>query len=209
MSRISVLLVDDHPVVLQGVSALLRAHSEIEVIGEAADGPQAVAFAQQLRPNVVVIDLAMPLMNGVEATRRILESVPQTRVLVLTSYGQEKYIREAMKAGAKGYVLKQTAGEELAQAVQTVFMDQFFFSPRVAAILSPTMKSESDPNSTLTLREGQVLQLFAEGYTEAQIAEELGISRRVVRQARSKVMRKLQITGEQELKNAGLRLETL
>jgi len=209
MSRISVLLVDDHPVVRQGVSALLRAHSEIEVIGEAADGPQAVAFAQQLRPNVVVIDLAMPLMNGVEATRRILESVPQTRVLVLTSYGQEKYIREAMKAGAKGYVLKQSVGEELAQAVQTVFMDQFFFSPRVAAILSPTMKSESDPNRTLTLREGQVLQLFAEGYTEAQIAEELGISRRVVRQARSKVMRKLQITGEQELKNAGLRLETL
>lgn len=208
MARITVLVADDHPVVRQGITAVLKANPDMEVVGEAEDGFQAIEAAKRLRPEVVVLDLAMPVMNGIMAARHIIRTLPQTRILVLTSYAQEHYIREALKAGASGYVLKQSASEELGDAVRAVSQRQNYFSPRVAAILGPRRKSLRNPKrSLLSLREGQVLQLIAEGYTNSQIGKELGMAARHVRATRDRLMKKLQLKSDGQLKAAGLRLE--
>ena len=199
MKRISVLLVDDHTVVRQGLRALLRAEEDIEVIGEAENGRQAVALARKSPPDVVVMDVAMPLLNGLEATRQILKLCPTTKVLVLTSYGDDECVEQLMKAGACGYLIKQTAANDLLKAIREVQRGNAFFSPSIAKRLRDQCRaafSNGQPTrrtGELTSREAEVLQLIAEGFSNKQIASELAISIKTVEKHRQQVMNKLNI----------------
>jgi DNA-binding NarL/FixJ family response regulator len=201
MRKINVLLVDDHTVVRQGLRALLAAEEDMEVIGEAENGRQAVALAKKNPPpDVVVMDVAMPLLNGLEATRQILKSVPEARVLVLTSYGDDECVQQLMHAGASGYLIKQTAANDLLRAIREVRRGNAFFSPAIAKRLRDQCRdvfsngsSANKKTSDLTSREAEVLQLIAEGFSNKQIASELAISIKTVEKHRQQVMNKLNI----------------
>lgn len=199
MKKINVLLADDHTVVRQGLRALLNSEEDMEVIGEAENGRQAVNLARQSPPDVVVMDVAMPLLNGLEATRQILRTSPRTKILVLTSYGDDECVQQLMQAGASGYLIKQTAANDLLKAIREVQRGNAFFSPsiakrlrdqcRVAFSTGQTVKRGAD----LTSRESEVLQLIAEGFSNKQIAAELAISIKTVEKHRQQVMNKLNI----------------
>jgi DNA-binding NarL/FixJ family response regulator len=201
MPNISVLLVDDHNIVRQGLRALLLAEGDITIVGEAQSGREAVQMASQLRPEVVIMDLAMPLLNGSEATRQVLKAVPSTRVVVLSSYGDDEHIHSAIAAGAAAYLLKQTAAADLVKAIREVKKGNAFFSPAIALKLKEqtckSMNEEEQPPKTpdvdLTSREVEVLQLIAEGFANKQIAAELGLSVKTVEKHRQSVMKKLDI----------------
>src|SRR6266436_4409404 len=199
MKKIGVLLVDDHTVVRQGLRALLKAEEDIEVVGEAENGRQAVMLAKKHPPDVVVMDVAMPLMNGLEATRQILKSTPNTKVLVLTSYGDDECVEQLMRAGAAGYLIKQTAANDLLKAIREVYRGNAFFSPSIAKRLrdqsreSFTTGPPARKSGELTSREAEVLQLIAEGLSNKQIAAKLGISIKTVEKHRQQVMNKLNI----------------
>src|SRR5258707_8938376 len=199
MRKVSVLLVDDHTVVRQGLRALLSAEEDIEVIGEAENGRQAVMLARKTPPDVVVMDVAMPLLNGLEATRQILKALPSSKVLVLTSYGDDECVQQLMQAGASGYLIKQTAANDLLKAIREVQRGNAFFSPSIAKRLRDQCReafSSGQParkSVDLTSREGEVLQLIAEGSSNKQIAAELAISIKTVEKHRQQVMNKLNI----------------
>src|ERR1041385_6836411 len=199
MKKISVLLVDDHTVVRQGLRALLQVEEDMEVIGEAENGRQAVALAQKNPPDVVVMDVAMPLLNGLEATRQVLKNHPRTKVLVLTSYGDDDCVAQLMKAGAAGYLIKQTAANDLLKAIREVYRGNAFFSPSIAKRLRDQCREAFSSGTTakktaeLTSRESEVLQLIAEGFSNKQIAAELAISIKTVEKHRQQVMNKLNI----------------
>jgi DNA-binding NarL/FixJ family response regulator len=200
MKKISVLLVDDHPVVREGLRALLAAEEDVEVIAEAENGRKAVKLANELRPDVVIMDVAMPLLNGMEATRQIVRSLPATRVLVLSTYGQDDYIRQVARAGASGYLVKHTAASDLLKAIREVYAGNAFFGPAVAQSLREQCREAAERGPapannpiTLTSREAEVLQLIAEGFANKQVASELGISVKTVEKHRQQVMNKLKI----------------
>ena len=199
MKKIAVLLVDDPAVVRQGLRALLEAEGDLTVIGEAENGREAVAVARKTFPDVVVMDVAMPGMNGLEATRQILRSLPATKVLVLTSYGDDDYVTQLIEAGATGYLLKQTAADDLLKAIREIKGGRTFFSPVIAKRLHQqdrTAFMEGDPTlkgAKLTSREAEVLQLVAEGMANKQIAAELCISIKTVEKHRQQAMNKLNI----------------
>jgi DNA-binding NarL/FixJ family response regulator len=199
MKKITVLLVDDHTVVRQGLRALLQAEEDMEVIGEAENGRVAVALARKTPPDVVVMDVAMPLLNGLEATRQILKSVPGARVLVLTSYGDDECVEQLMRAGASGYLIKQTAANDLLKAIREVQRGNAFFSPAIAKRLRDQCRDAFTTGQPvkkageLTSRESEVLQLIAEGFSNKQIAGELTISIKTVEKHRQQVMNKLNI----------------
>ncbi len=199
MKKIGVLLVDDHTVVRQGLRALLKAEEDIEVVGEAENGRQAVMLAKKYPPEVVVMDVAMPQLNGLEATRQILKALPNTKVLVLTSYGDDECVEQLMQAGAAGYLIKQTAANDLLKAIREVQRGNAFFSPAIAKRLRDQCRqafSSGQParrSVDLTSREAEVLQLIAEGSSNKQIASELAISIKTVEKHRQQVMNKLNI----------------
>jgi len=199
MKKIAVLLVDDHAVVRQGLRALLEAEGDIAVVGEAENGRQAVALTKKSLPDVVVMDVAMPGMNGLEATRQIVRNVPSAKVLVLTSYGDDDYVTQLMGAGATGYLLKQTAAADLLKAIREVRKGKAFFSPVIAKRLRQQSReafTEGLPARKafdLTSREVEVLQLVAEGFANKQIAAELAISIKTVEKHRQQAMNKLNI----------------
>jgi DNA-binding NarL/FixJ family response regulator len=200
METIHVLLADDHTVVRQGLRALLEVEPDITVVGEAETGRQAVQLAGKLRPNVVVMDIAMPILNGLEATRQIIKTVPDVKVLVLSSYSDDEYVYQLTEAGAVGYLLKQTAAADLIKAVRDARNGKTFFSPAISRRLlehyrekcfgGVPAKKARDP---LTSREREVLQLIAEGKLNKQIAAELCISVKTVEKHRQQVMNKLNI----------------
>jgi DNA-binding NarL/FixJ family response regulator len=200
MKPITVLLAEDHMVVREGLKNLLDAEGDIEVVGEAANGRQAVMLAQKLCPAVVVMDLAMPLLNGLEATRQILKALPRTRILILSAHGDDAYIEQVTALGAAGYLLKQTSASILASAVREVESGKTFYSPSIAKHLRN--QYEESPNRLallkkkgvhLTSREAEVLQLIAEGQANKQVASELGISVKTVEKHRQGLMQKLDI----------------
>lgn len=199
MKKIAVLLVDDHTVVRQGLRALLSSEEDIEVVGEAENGRQAVMAVRKTPPDVVVMDVAMPLLNGLEATRQILRMVPTAKVLVLTSYGDDECVEQLMQAGASGYLIKQTAANDLLKAIREVQRGNAFFSPSIAKRLRDQCReaftSGQSPRKAgeLTSRESEVLQLIAEGFSNKQIAGELTISIKTVEKHRQQVMNKLNI----------------
>lgn len=200
MKKISVLLADDHTVVRQGLRSLLSLEPDIEVVGEAEDGRQAVQIAGQLRPDVVVMDIAMPQLNGLEATRQIIKEKIPTKVLVLSSYSDDEYVHRLTEAGAAGYLIKQTAANDLIKAIREVHNGNAFFSPaiskrlldyyRMAYLKGKPVKKFGE---RLTSREIEVLQLVAEGKVNKQIAAGLCISAKTVEKHRQQVMNKLNI----------------
>jgi DNA-binding NarL/FixJ family response regulator len=199
MAKITVLLVDDHTVVRQGLRALLQAEGDMEVVGEAENGRQAVQLAQKLMPNVVVMDIAMQLLNGLEATRQITKEVPSSKVLILSSHSDDEYVQQLTEAGAAGYLLKQTAAQDLIKAIREVNRGNAFFSPAVAKRLRDQFRdafTRSDPvkkKTILTSREFETLQLIAEGHPNKQIAAQLCVSIKTVEKHRQQVMNKLNI----------------
>jgi DNA-binding NarL/FixJ family response regulator len=200
MQNIKVLIADDHTIVRQGFRALLEAQKDITVVGEAETGRQAVRMAISLQPDVVVMDVAMPLLNGLEATRQIVKDVPGTRVLVLSSYSDDEYVRQVTEIGAAGYLLKQTAAEDLIKAIREARNGNAFFSPAISKRLLENCRDAflngvpaGARTAKLTSREAEVLQLVAEGSVNKQIAGELCISVKTVEKHRQEVMNKLNI----------------
>jgi DNA-binding NarL/FixJ family response regulator len=199
MRKISVLLADDHTVVRQGLRALLKSEEDIEVVGEAENGQVAVQLAQKTSPDVVVMDVAMPQLNGLEATRQILKSQPSTRVLVLTSYSDDDCVQQLTEAGVSGYLIKQTAANELIKAIREVQRGNAFYSPAIARRLRDQCRkafANGQPlrkGGELTSRETEVLRLIARGFSNKQIAAELAISIKTVEKHRQQVMNKLNI----------------
>lgn len=200
MKAIRVLLAEDHTVVREGLRALLEAEGDIQVVGEAETGRQAVVQARKLRPDVVVVDIAMPLLNGLEATRQILKALPGARVLVLSAHGDDAYVEQAQALGAAGYLLKQTSAQVLAQAVREVHQGRAYYSPMIAR--HPQPGGAGSPGrlgrlqkraALLSSREVEVLQLIAEGLANKQIAAELAISVKTVEKHRQHLMEKLRI----------------
>lgn len=193
-NRIRILLVDDHGVVRQGLRLILAQHPDFNVVGEASQGRKAVSLAAELEPDVVIMDVAMPDINGVEATRQIRQNSPHTKVLFLTMHKDSAYVREGLRAGAKGYLLKDSIDTELIAAVRAVARGEGFLSPAVsAAVLDDYQKHVTDPLDLITNRERQILQLLAEGDTSKGIASKLNISVYTVDAHRARVMKKLQL----------------
>ena len=196
MTNITVLLVDDHTIVRQGLKALLLAENDITIVGEAQTGREAVTLAAQLHPRIVIMDLAMPRLNGAEATRQILKAAPSTKVIVLSTYGDDEHVQQALTAGAAAYLLKQTAAEDVVTSIREVRKGNAFFSPAIAKRLREQTcqdQGAKEPPIELTQREAEVLQLIAEGYANKQIAAELGLSVKTVEKHRQQVMQKLDI----------------
>lgn len=200
---IRLLLADDHTIFRAGVRMLLDLEPDIEVVGEALEGSQAVDLTEKLRPDVVLMDIAMPLMDGLEATRHIKAECPNTHVLVLTMHRSDEYLFEMLKAGASGYVIKGAETEELINAIRVVAMGQVFLYPSIAGKLVREYLDLSgagdDPRPSLTPREKEIMLLLAEGYGNKEIAEKLVISTSTVYTHRSKLMEKLGLTSRHEL----------
>jgi DNA-binding NarL/FixJ family response regulator len=200
MKSITVLLAEDHMIVREGLRSLLQAEAGIEVVGEAQTGRQAVQLTKQLRPDVVVMDIAMPLLNGLEATRQILKAFPATKVLILSAHSDDAYVEQVIALGAAGYLLKQTSLEDLSKAIREADKGNKFFSPTIARRFRnhdrklPDRKEHlSKRVPRLTSRELEVLQLIAEGKANKQTAAELGISIKTVEKHRQNLMAKLNI----------------
>lgn len=195
----TVLIVDDHPVVREGLRSCLGAYARIRILGEAADGVEAVAKARSLYPNVVLMDLNLPKLSGLEATEQIHREVPQVRVLALTAHHNVEYVRRIMAAGAHGYVLKDSAPDELVNAIETVRGGGNYFSTTVAhhlftSILQPNHRPPAAPPAPrLSRRENQVLVMIADGRSNKEIAARLGVSVRTVETHRERLMAKLKI----------------
>ncbi len=192
---IRVLIADDHAVVAEGLRHLIEAERDIEVVACVGDGREAVQKARELQPDVVLMDLSMPELNGADATRAILERDARCRVIVLSMYAQREYVRRALKAGAAGYVVKRSAAKEVVEAIRAVHAGQRYLSPRVADVVLDdyTDEKQDDPLSRLSAREREVLQLLAEGRTGAQIAERLSLSQKTVETYRARLVEKLGI----------------
>lgn len=198
--RITVLLADDHQIVREGLRKILENETDIEVVGEAGTGRQAVAMAKKLRPAVVVMDIAMPLLNGIEATRQIFGAAPEIKVLILSAHSDDAYIEKATASGAAGFLIKQSSSDRLSEAIREVKKGTLVFCPAVARRLRRPGLNERDRksglqpmNEHLTSREMEVLQRIAEGGANKQIAAELGISMKTVEKHRSHLMEKLNI----------------
>jgi NarL family two-component system response regulator LiaR len=210
MPRIRVLIADDHAILREGLRALLRLHDDIEVVGEAADGREAVDLAAKLRPDVVLMDVAMPGLGGLEATIELKRIRPDAKVIVLTQYDDREYLRRFLQAGVSGYLLKKTAGSELASAIRAAYRGGLVLDPAVAkeALAEPVGGpggAEADPYDSLTDREKQVLKLVAEGKSNKEVAELLDISVKTAMTHREHVMQKLNLHSRTELIKFALR----
>ena len=192
---ISILLVDDHTIIRQGMQVLLDAEDDLVVVGQAQNGRQAVEMAIRLRPDVVVMDIAMPMLNGIEATRQILDSVPTTRVVVLSAHSDDEYVERVIELGAVGYVLKQSSLDDLASAIRVIHAGGTYASPSISRRLRQIAGRTRVPSARmpLTPREAEVLQLVAEGKANKQTAAELRISIKTVEKHRQSLMTKLDI----------------
>jgi len=204
MSVIRVLLADDHRILREGIRALIEDQDDMQVVGEAEDGLAAVKKVAQLQPDVVVMDIAMPLLNGLEATRQIHRDYPRVRVLILTMHENEEYIRQVLAAGALGYVLKDAAARDLLGAIRSVHEGEAVLSPAITRLVIEDYLRWGDirPEDTtdgLTAREREVLQLIAEGYTNKEIAGILSLSVKTVQSHRTNLMNKLDLHDRGEL----------
>jgi len=205
MQKIKVLIVDDHTLVRDGIRALLALVADIKVVGEAANGKESLEKVKKLAPDVVLMDLAMPIMNGLEATRRIRKRFPGIKVLALTQYEDREYIVPTIEAGARGFISKTAAFSELASAIQSVYQGGSFLSPIAAAAIVEECQqkfageAERDSYQYLTDRERETLKLVAEGYTAREIADMLVISLRTVETHKTNLMKKLNISNKADL----------
>lgn len=204
MSSIRILLVDDHTLLREGIRALLEKESKFKVIGEAGDGRTAIEMVRQLQPDIVLMDIAMPLLNGLEATTQILQCQPNSKVIILSMYDYESYIRQALAAGAAGYMLKDATADELIDAIHCVHQGEAVLSPAITRLVIEDYLrwGEVKPieiSNGLTPREREVLQLIAEGYTNKEIADILCIAIKTVQAHRANLMEKLDLHSKGEL----------
>jgi DNA-binding NarL/FixJ family response regulator len=192
---IRILIADDHGIVAEGLKHLVQAQPDMEVLELVSDGRDAVRAARELQPDIVLMDLSMPELNGADATRAIHERDPKCRVIVLSMYSGPEYVRRALKAGAAGYVVKRSAAKELVEAIRAVHAGQRYLSPKVADVMIDDYAGQErdDPLARLSTREREVLQLLAEGNTGAQIAERLSLSQKTVETYRARLVEKLGI----------------
>ena len=195
--KIKLLLVDDHPIVLDGIKSHLRAQPEFEIVAEASNGQEALRQAKLTLPDVVLMDISMPHMNGLDALVHLRKQVPNAKVLILTMHDSREYIAQVVRSGARGYLLKDSAPAELVAAIKAVHAGEVFFSPSVSKALIEEMadgsKRSADAPAALTGREREVLSLIAEGLLNKQIADRLGIGVRTIETHRERIMRKLEI----------------
>ncbi len=210
MQKIRVLVVDDHTIVRDGVCALLAIAGDIEVVGKAANGSEALKMVKELQPNVVLMDIAMPIMGGLEATRRICKEFPRTKVLVLTQYDDKEYVFPVIEAGASGFISKAAASSELASGIRSVYHGDSYLSPSVTRLLVEDYQHgggriSHDPYEQLTDRERDVLKLVAEGHTTQEIADMLVVSPKTVEGHKTNLMAKLGIHNRTELVKYALR----
>jgi DNA-binding NarL/FixJ family response regulator len=200
MKRIRILLADDHAVVRRGFQMILAEQSDMEIVGEAGNGREALELAAKLKPDVVVMDVAMPELNGIEATRRMAESAPHARVLALSMHKDSVYVRETLRAGARGYLLKDSVAADLVSAVRAVAAGEGYLSPAVSdAVLDDYRRHVTNPIDLLTSREREVLQMLAEGKTNKEIAVILNLSVYTVDAHRGRIMEKLNVHSINEL----------
>ena len=205
MARVRILLADDHTVVRQGLRKLLEERSDWEVIAEAGDGREAVRLAEQHKPDVAILDVAMPLLNGIEATRQIARRVPTTRVLVLSMHADEAYVTQILQAGATGYLLKDSADVDLLKAVGEAARGKSFFSPAIARVMLDDYvrqladKGVTDRYESLSNREREIFQLIAEAKTNKEIAALLNVSPSTVETHRAHIMEKLDLHSAAEI----------
>ncbi len=200
MKRITVLLAEDHTIVREGFRAMLELEDDIEVVGEAQDGRQAVALVKKLRPAVILMDIAMPLLNGLEAARQVAKTFPETRVIMLSAHSDDAYVTNATEAGAVGFLLKQTSAHEVCRAIREVHQGKTFFTPSISRRLDRLHSAALDRSGVmkkkaaqLTSREMEVLQLIAEGKANKETAAQLGIGIKTVEKHREHLMAKLDI----------------
>jgi len=209
VAKIRVLIADDHAILREGVRALLHLTEDIEVVGEAVDGKQAVEMARQLDPDVILMDIAMPGLGGLEATIALKGGGSRARVLILSQYEDREYVRRLLKAGVSGYLLKKSAGAELANSIRAVHRGGLVLDPEVARTAmeeaGPAAPAGADTYESLTDREKQVLKLVAEGLSNKEVADVLGISVKTAMSHREKVMEKLDVHNRTELVRFALR----
>jgi DNA-binding NarL/FixJ family response regulator len=206
MGALRILVADDHEVVRKGLVALLHGQRDWQVCGEAAEGRDVVEKTLQLKPDVVIVDLGMPNLNGLEATRQILKANPQARILILTLHDSDQVVREVLNAGARGFLLKSDAARDLVAAVEALGQDKTYFTSRVAAMVLEGFLKKDPPGSVpgtgrnrLTPREREVVQLLAEGKSTKEVAVDLGLSVKTAETHRSNIMRKLQLHSVSDL----------
>lgn len=204
MSRTTILLADDHTIVRRGLRIMLAAEADLVVIGEAANGLEVADLVERLQPHVLVLDIMMPGLTGLEVTRKVSKSFPQTRIIILSTYSNEAYVSEALRSGAAGYVLKAASTRELIHAVRTVMAGGRYLSPplselAIEAYLRRTVPNPVDLYSTLTMREQEVLHLAAQGGSNSEVAVRLGISPRTAETYRANLMRKLGLHSQTDL----------
>lgn len=214
MTKIRVLLVDDHAVVRDGLQALLAQHDDIEVVGQAADGLETVGEVLRLEPDVVIMDIAMPRLNGIEATRRVLKARPETRILILSQHENGEYVLDALWAGAAGYLLKRDAGADLVEGIRAVWQWGAVLHPSAARVLLDAYlrcecASRTNGYEHLTDREREILILVAEGYTNQQIAGMLHVSPKTVDGHRTSLMAKLDLHDRTEVVKYALRRQLI
>ena len=207
---VRILLADDHTIILEGLSSLLDKNPGFQVVGRASNGMDAICLAGSLSPDVVIMDVSMPGLNGIDATRRILADHPKTKVIALSMHNDGRYISAALKSGAMGYLLKESAFEELIAAVRTVMKGQCYLSASIAAVVIKDYirhleKTESGVFSVLTPREREVLQALSEGLSTKEIASRLGVSIKTVETYRSQIMEKLNMHSIAELTKYAIR----
>jgi len=211
MQKIKVLVVDDHPIVRDGICVLLAVVGDIEVVAEAANGREAIELVKELQPDVVLMDIAMPIMGGLEATRRICREFPKTKVLILTQYDDKEYVFPVIEAGASGFISKAAASSELPTGIRSVYRGDSYLSPSVAKLLvegyrrGVSGRVSHDPYEQLTDRERDVLKLLAEGYSTQKIADMLVLSRKTVEGHKTNLMAKLGLHNRTELIKYALR----
>jgi two-component system response regulator NreC len=208
--RIKILLADDHQIVRDGLRTMIACHADMEVVAEAENGRTAVRRVKQLSPDVVIMDISMPDLNGIEATRQIIADAPRVKIIALSMHSDGHYVKELFKAGASGYLLKECAFEELANAIRTVAVDRIYLSPRIAHVvindyLNKVPMAPNSVFSVLTAREREVLQLLAEGKTTKEIAYTLGLSTKTVEAHRQKIMEKSNLHSVAELTKYAIR----
>ncbi len=210
MGKVRILLADDHTILREGIKVLLNRERDMEIVAEAEDGAQALEQVRSVKPDVVVMDISMPKIGGLEVTREITETFPDVKVVILTMHDNEEYLVQALKSGAKGYVLKEAAATDLAEAIRAVVRGDAYLYPAVARKLVDdyvnrvrTIKTASE---SLTPREREVLKLVAEGHTNKEIADYLGISVKTVENHRANLMRKLDLHDRTELARYAIKI---
>jgi len=211
-NAVRVLVVDDHTIVRQGLARLLEEQADIKVVGEAVNGRKAIDLAKELKPDVVVMDIAMPRMNGIEAAKRIRKHLPKTKILILSMYSHEHYIHELLESGVSGYLLKDSSGRDIIRAIHAAMKDETYLSPSISKVLvesyrSPRkVSSQAERYKLLSNREREVFQLIAEGHSTRQVADMLCVSISTIKSHRVKIMDKLEVDTSVKLVHFAIQL---